>query len=400
MAKTNLKTFSETVPLLEGATGQGVRVDKAKGIVYGVKILGTESRYLNGRLNRRYSETALKDAAKMYKGMGVNTNHPDRKTPEAPRDVRDRFAWFEETEVRNDGTYGNMHCLMEHEFTPVFLEAAERNSSLFGLSHNATGPEEVISGVPTVTAIAQVLSVDCVQRPATNKGLFEEQEPEVKQNFKQFIESLEPSPAKNAFVSLIEEYADMGEMPGPGTPGGPDGSAPQAGPSADEQIKTAFRAAISAAFDDEKLDYKATLAKIKTILKAYDTVSEKPKEDPVSEENKNSNGDAATADADKAKMESMEAENAQLKAEKDVRSFMESQEVRPTETRVKALMPLDEAGRKSLCADFKAADAKAAAPAKPRSGSLIESQEREIPTADKIPTDAKDFAKFVMKKPA
>jgi hypothetical protein len=92
-------------------------------------------------------------------------------------------------------------------------------------------------------------------------------------------------------------------------------------------------------------------------------------------------------------MESMEAENRKLKEEKAVRSFMESQEVRPTESRVAAMLNLDEAGRKSLCADFKAADAKVATPRKPTSSSILESQDKEIPK--EFPKDPKEFAKAI-----
>lgn len=384
-----LSKLLEDVTLFEESSGQPLRVDREKGIVYGAKILGTESRFLSGKLNRRYSRPALEQAAKMYKGMGINTNHPDRKTPDAPRNVQDRFAWFEDTEVREDGVYGEIHCLLEHDFTKVFLEAASRNSKLFGLSHNARGPEEIQAGVPVVTSIEQVLSVDCVQRPATNKGLFEdqEQEPEVKKTFKQFVESMQASPEKKLLSDLLEEDPAMSEMPAPEM---------AAESSSDDQIKSAFKAAINAAFDDDKLDMKGKLGKIKSILKSYESITDggKKKESPASSSDgggSSSGGDSGSSDS--KKMESMEAENRKLKEEKSIRSFMESQEVRPTESRVAAMLNLDEAGRKSLCADFKAADAKAATPKKPFSSSILESQEKEVPK--EFPKDTKEFVKAI-----
>lgn len=384
MAVKTSSLIEESV-FFEDSQGKPPRVDRENGVVYGVKILGTESRTTSGKIRRRYSRNAMESAAKMYNGMGVNTNHPDRKTPEATRDVQDRFAWIEETELRGDGVYGNVHCLLKHPFTSVFLEAAEANPRLFGFSHNAYGPDKVGNdGVLVVTDLDQINSIDCVQRPATTKGLFEsqEEEPEVPQKtLKQFIESMQASNEKKALSLLLEEDPAMSEAPAPEM---------AAEASGDDQISMAFEAAIVAAFRDKKLDMKGKIGKMKTILKSYESISgeggEKKKETPAPS-SEGEGGDSAK------KMESMEAENRQLKEEKVVRSFMESQEVRPTDARVAAMLPLDETARKSLCADFKAADTKAATPAKPRSSSILESQERDVPS--KIPEDPKEFAKMV-----
>lgn len=389
MTKKTSNLLEESI-LFEDAQGKALRVDREAGIVYGVKILGIESRYTNGKVRRRYSRAALESAAKMYNGMGANTNHPDRKTPEASRAVQEKFAWFEDTEVRSDGTYGNVHCLLKHEFTPVFLEAAERNPRMFGFSHNAYGPEEKgRDGIPVVVDIEQVNSIDCVERPATTRGLFEsqEEEPEVKKTFKQFIESMQASTEKKVLSLLLEEDPVMSEMPAPEM---------AAESSGEDQIKAAFKAAINAAFDDDKLDMKGKLAKMKTILKSYESITgeggdkSKPASSSGGDSGSDSGGDSAK------KMESMEAELKTLKEKDKVRSFMESQEVRPTEDRIAALLPLDEVRRKSLCADFKAADAKVVKPAKPPSSSFMESQHG--PLTEKPPTDGKEFMKFLKKQ--
>lgn len=382
MTKKTSNLLEESI-LFEDSQGKALRVDREAGIVYGVKILGIESRYTNGKVRRRYSRAALESAAKMYNGMGANTNHPDRKTPEASRAVQEKFAWFEDTEVRSDGTYGNVHCLLKHDFTPVFLEAAERNPRMFGFSHNAYGPEEKgRDGIPVVVDIEQVNSIDCVERPATTRGLFEsqEEEPEVKKTFKQFIESMQASTEKKVLSLLLEEDPAMSEMPAPEM---------AAESSGEDQISMAFEAAVVAAFRDKKLDMKGKMAKIKTILKSYESING---EKPASSSGGGDSGGDSGSDPAK-KMESMEAELETLKEKDKVRSFMESQEVRPTEDRIAALLSLDEVRRKSLCADFKSADAKAAKPKKPASSSILEDQEREIP--GKFPEDPKEFAKAI-----
>src|SRR5690606_32058205 len=53
--------------LLETTYSGVLRVDRAAGVIRGVKILGTTSR--NGRT---YTDAALEQAAKLYEGLGVN----------------------------------------------------------------------------------------------------------------------------------------------------------------------------------------------------------------------------------------------------------------------------------------------------------------------------------------
>ena len=66
--------------------GVGVRVDRTKGVIRGVKILGVVSR--NGRT---YLPDALTEAVGLYEQAKVNVNHP-KGSPAAVRDYQDRIG--------------------------------------------------------------------------------------------------------------------------------------------------------------------------------------------------------------------------------------------------------------------------------------------------------------------
>src|SRR5688500_5695881 len=81
-----------------------LRVDRAAGVLRGVKLIGVES--LNGR---RYRPAALSAAIGLYEGAKVNVNHP-KEGPLAPRDYRDRLGVIRQVEFRPDeGLFGNLH---------------------------------------------------------------------------------------------------------------------------------------------------------------------------------------------------------------------------------------------------------------------------------------------------
>lgn len=175
------------------STGRA-NVNRDLGIIHGVKILGRESK--NGRT---YSEKALKEAAQKYEGVDVNVNHPDRSKPHAERRIEDGIGWLESVTVKPDGVYGDLHYLKEHPSSGLLAEAAERKSNRFGLSHNAQGTVGRKDGKNVVESIDRVLSVDLVQNPATNAGLFESTQLTIREVLEQH--------APEALVRLTEDGA-------------------------------------------------------------------------------------------------------------------------------------------------------------------------------------------------
>jgi hypothetical protein len=154
--------------LLEIAFSDTHTVDHDAGVIRGVKVLGRQSR--NGR---EYSDQALHDAARLYEGIGVNLNHADTRDGVRNRPVEAGFGWLAGVAVRSEGVFGDLHYFKSHPQAAVIVEAAERNPRRFGLSHNAEGRVAHQRGKNVVESIEHVRSVDLVQNPATNAGLFE-----------------------------------------------------------------------------------------------------------------------------------------------------------------------------------------------------------------------------------
>src|SRR5215469_10232681 len=115
----------ERADVLEFTTGdKPLRVDREKGVVYGVKIIGNESRN-----NRTYPQAVLTKARGQYERRSVNISHPPKENAAGDRP-------FE---------------------------------SFFGRLENITDDD----GLRVCESINTVRSVDLVCRPATTNGIFE-----------------------------------------------------------------------------------------------------------------------------------------------------------------------------------------------------------------------------------
>ena len=146
-----------------------LRVDRKAGIIHGVKVLGLVSE--NGR---RYTPAAVKAAAKLYEGVRVNVDHPEKDASQ-PRSAYDRLGKLINIRyVEGEGLYGDLEILMTHPMAKRICEAAERMPDAFGMSHNAQGEgEENKDGTFVVSKIVEVRHVDLVADPATTKSLSE-----------------------------------------------------------------------------------------------------------------------------------------------------------------------------------------------------------------------------------
>lgn len=162
-----MSTILATVSLREDvAVGLDSRVDKAAGIVRGVRILGRVSK--NGR---EYTREAVHNAIPLYENRAVNTDHPSGGRDD--RSVSDRIGWLAGVhQVGDGGLKGNLHLILSHPTTGQVLEMAERAPHLLGLSHNAEGRIAQRDGKNIVEEIVRVRSVDLVADPATASSLF------------------------------------------------------------------------------------------------------------------------------------------------------------------------------------------------------------------------------------
>jgi len=155
--------------------GKKLVVDRDKGIIKGVKIIG-----FNSQNGRRYLPEALKEAVPLYEGIKVNIDHPE-KGPTQQRSSHDRFGKFINVRfVESEGIYGDLLYLKNHPLADSVCEAAEREemNDVFGISHNAQGEGTVDKNdIFVVSRITEVRHVDLVADPATTKSLTESQSP-------------------------------------------------------------------------------------------------------------------------------------------------------------------------------------------------------------------------------
>ncbi len=246
--------------LLEITFSDSHSVDCDAGVIRGVKVLGRQSR--NGR---EYSDQALHDAARLYEGIGVNLNHAHAREGSQARSVEAGFGWLAGIAVRPDGVFGDLHYFKSHPQAAVIVEAAERNPRRFGLSHNAEGRVAHARGKNVVESIEHVRSVDMVQNPATNAGLFESEESLMPSLTTRSIRQILTETHEGRLASLLDgdQLAPFAEAA--------VGFAADAGP--DDQVAAAFKTMIDSVLDDDSLDLKAKLAKIRNILKAQDKLA-------------------------------------------------------------------------------------------------------------------------------
>ena len=191
------------------SSNKSIRVDRAAGIIYGVKICGRISPNTHGVRGVEgtvYTENFLQEALELYEGINVNVDHPPRSTPGADRSARDRFAWLENVELQEGGDFGDLHFLNPKDPLAInIMNAAEKKPDAFALSHNAYGSGEVKNGFYVVDKPEKIHSVDIVANGGSNRSLFESREKPMKKYTARTI--------RKAFARLLEMDEPGGEMP-------------------------------------------------------------------------------------------------------------------------------------------------------------------------------------------
>jgi hypothetical protein len=163
--------MSELIQEYVDSGQQRLRVDRAAGVIRGVKLLGLASR--NGR---RYREDGLVEAVALYEGAKVNINHP-KGHPLSPRDYQDRLGVVRGVEFRwGEGLFGDLHFNPKHTLSEQLVWDAEHAPQNVGLSHNVLARTKREGDEIVVEAITKVQSIDLVADPATTSGLYEHAE--------------------------------------------------------------------------------------------------------------------------------------------------------------------------------------------------------------------------------
>ena len=315
-------------------TGRPV-IDREAGVIHGVKILGASSK--NGR---DYSPQALREAAAIYEGLGVNTNHPNRATPNVSRNVEEGVGWLENVTVKPDGVYGDLNIIKSHPLAETLFEVAERKPDRFGLSHNAAGDVVERNGRRIVESIKSVRSVDLVQNPATVHSLFESEAPVVRRRLKDLLQQLPAGPRRSRLARLLE--AD--EMPFDS-----ETEVAEAGSDDADPYDTALETMLLEVLRNAELSDADKIAQIMLVIKG--------ETDPEGEES------AAEADDDEApvtesvlrkRLAAAEYELLEVKTEREARRLLEAARLEVTEKWVKLLQAVQPATRQDLIEEWSA----------------------------------------------
>lgn len=303
----------QEVTLLESSTTEGAVVDRAAGVIRGVKIVGKVSKW-----GRTYSDQALQKAVPLYEQAPVYLNHPaDGQTR---RSVQDKVGWIENVSWRPEGNFGDYRFLESHPATATILEWAEKNPKGIGFSQNARGTESKNkSGVRFVESIVSVRSVDLVDSPATTSGLFEsfaEENPKMKSTLRNLIESY-GSDSEKEHLALLEGNAVLElevEVKEPGD---------------DKQF--VITEGFSAAAGNLVVENKDNLAESLASLVEAREVLRNGKPDPVDDPP----GDDANL------LESLKEKVARMETEKKLTALLEQHSVKASDVRLKALSACD-----------------------------------------------------------
>ena len=165
------------IPLTENlretvlTASDAVRIDREAGVIFGVKIIGCESR--NGR---HYPNDTLRHAIPLYENSKVNLDHPDGD-PRKSRSYHARFGVIRNVHLReNEGLYADFWFNPKHSIAEQLLWDAEHAPDNVGFSHNVEAVVKRDTTTALVERIVSVRSVDLVADPASTQGLFESTE--------------------------------------------------------------------------------------------------------------------------------------------------------------------------------------------------------------------------------
>lgn len=329
------------------------RIDEAAGVIKRVRILGKESK--NGRT---YSKAAMQTGRGLYEGAEVNIDHA-RDEPTS-RDFAEGFGEIRAVTYQEKGDdywlEGDLHYLKSHPMAPRVVERARRFPEKVGLSHVIDGTSNRVNGKTNVESIDSVISVDVVTRPATNKSFFESEDDMAtdtkpkKTTIRKLLEAAWPG---RKYADLIEEAEDAAGM----SPTAPV-EAPAEAVNSEDAVKAAFRAMVVAAFDDEKLDAKATVKRISDILKSQEKLmgGGAPAAQPADGGGSGGGSEGPKAEATEKRLERLERLFTEREEKAECRELLAEANVKETPERLKLLRKAAEADRPALVESWKGAD--------------------------------------------
>ncbi len=165
----------ETEDAFEAITEE--RIDREKGIIRGVKLLGLRSKNKRSYDTRGVQESAIK----LLPNSAIYIDHP--KEASSSRSYRDKFGVVgKKVEYRpGEGFFGDIHFNPKNQVAEQFIWDVLYAPNTFGMSINSSvryandgRPDK--TGDKVVESIDMLRSVDVVTRPGTADGIFESEE--------------------------------------------------------------------------------------------------------------------------------------------------------------------------------------------------------------------------------
>jgi len=382
MSKKNIlrpQQFQESIEFAESRT-----IDREKGVVQNVKIIGTKSRN-----PRDYTEDALKRAVPLYEGVRVNIDHGGNELADGvkrDRSYRDRFGVLKRVRFEGDGLYADFHYNPKHQLAEQFAWDVENQPTALGFSHIAFGRGKRRGDRYVVEHIETVRSVDLVSDPATTRSLFEsdqtmnEEDTIVKTTLKALLESHKTNPRAGRLWKLIEEELPMmAEMPM---------EAPAEDVPAEDAIWQAFRSAVIGVLDDDEMDIPTRIKRIGEILKSYEKLEEKPAEEKTSETSETpAGGETAESASLRSELAQIKAKLAKQEGETAAYRLLQESRLPANPAWVKAIAALPESDRKAFVESLPRGTHEA-----PRSSMPLSESTSGGGSGRELPKTAKEFA--------
>lgn len=142
------------------------KVDRERGVIRDVKLLGRSSTN-----NREYTPEARRKAVTLYEGCRVRIDHKPEQTE---RSLLDGIGILKGIYEQGESVFAKEFVLIKsHPLFEFVMERAEKFPNTFGFSHDSHGVVQWNAGQAKVIDLVSVDSVDLVEKPATNTGLFE-----------------------------------------------------------------------------------------------------------------------------------------------------------------------------------------------------------------------------------
>lgn len=156
---------SDLIEVAFTQSGRKLLVDREKGVVHGVKVLGSISR--NGNI---YTAQAMEDAAGLYEGVAVYDGHHTRR-------YSDRVGVLKNATYDGKSVFADLHLKQKHSLYEQLMYDSEHDPGSLALSHEVLDGNFQYTIVPEgrrVDRISKVDAVAVVTDGGTNRSLVEE----------------------------------------------------------------------------------------------------------------------------------------------------------------------------------------------------------------------------------